>query len=112
MRARGPERGIPYELHGDLSTGLSRILPGAAVTGVALEFGTFDLERMVELLIADCWVHNFGDPRTPPGDRIRQQLLDFFYPSTPEWIRSVRTRSLQVIRAFQDGLARAAAGPS
>ena len=42
-------------------SGLERLLPATVVTGVNMVFGTYDLDRMLDLLVKDCWVHNFGD---------------------------------------------------
>lgn len=84
---------MPYEVIGDLCAGFRRSLPLSDVTAIALEFGTYPVDRLVALQIEE----RFGR-RSPVGgtEDLNKRLLDFFYPNDPIWRRKVIARSGEV----------------
>ncbi len=97
---------IPYEIKGDLCGALERMLGNAVVVPTALEYGTFEVERLLSLQIDDCWLMNHGDVNAQLGRRIREELRRFFYPATAEWLAMIEPRALQVIGQAIAGMAR------
>ncbi|UZK65431.1 M14 family metallopeptidase [Sphingomonas sp. M1-B02] len=101
---------IPYKLGGTTVRWIAGSLP-AQTTAIALEFGTFELAKMLELQIDDCRMHNAQGHETELGMEIRQELQDFFYPATDDWVQSVLLRTAQMIDLALDGLDRAGEVP-
>jgi len=97
--------GLPYELQGDLSNGVQRILPLAEVLAISLEFGTYDAERFARLMVSDEWVRRHGAEATSQGEAIRADLLHFFCPDSRSWREMILARAFQVFRSALDGLA-------
>ncbi len=94
---RALPEGLPYDLVGDLGAGVVRALPGAEVVPVVIEFGTYDVERLLRLQIEDCWLHHHGDPDSDLGRKIRRDLAQFFYPGAIDWLQMLHARAQQVI---------------
>ncbi|MDB6084630.1 MAG: hypothetical protein JWN43_2511 [Gammaproteobacteria bacterium] len=90
---------------GFLASAVEDFAPSAAVTSVALEFGTFPLENMVALFREDAWVHRYGDPTDLDGRAIRRRVEEFFYPRSSDWLDMVTSRSAQVVNQALSGLA-------
>ena len=88
---------LPYTVQGDLCSAIEKIV-GADTLGIALEFGTFEVDSLLGLQIDDCWLHNHGDPASPEGQKIRSGLRSFFYPDEAEWRKRIAERAEQVIR--------------
>lgn len=97
---------VPYTLGGTTLRWIAGTL-SAETTAIALEFGTFELARMLDLQIDDCRMHNMQAHETEPGVQIREELQNFFYPATEDWLQSVLLRTAQVIDLALGGLARA-----
>jgi len=83
---------FPYEVQGDLCSGVRSVLLDIEVTAVALEFGTYEIDRLADLQIRDCRRLN-GNPERPD---LASELLGFFYPADPSWLRLIRTRAAEV----------------
>lgn len=99
---------LPYEIKGDLCGALERMLKSAVVVPTALEYGTFEVEQLLELQIDDCWLVNHGDVNSELGRNIRAALRQFFYPATVEWLVMIERRALEVIGQAIAGIARVA----
>lgn len=95
---------IPYEVCGDLCGAVEQMLPSATVVSVALEYGTYEFDRLLSLLIDDCWLMNHVDVHSPQGQTIRAALQNFFYPDDPQWRAKVTTRFSEVITQAVDGI--------
>jgi hypothetical protein len=54
-----------------------------------LEYGTVKGSQVMEALIADQWLHRYGDLTSEQGAEIKQRMMDAFYPDDPEWRQSV-----------------------
>jgi hypothetical protein len=92
-----------------LGDGLSAavaLLPKAAVTPVALEYGTRPDREVIEALRADAWLHSHGDPLSPEGQAIKRQIRNAFYEDTDLWRGMVLGQSLQACRQAVLGLSR------
>jgi len=99
-----PGSGAPRAPMGDLGTGLQAALPDAEVTHVALEFGTYDAERFVDVYRANCWMQIHGSRTDELGSRIATDFEAFFYPRATDWQEMVLARSRQVTRQAAAGL--------
>jgi hypothetical protein len=87
---------MPYKIGGTILE-WSRKAIKAEVTSIALEFGTFDVHRLLDLQVDDCRLVNYEETWSGFGGEIRKDLVDFFFPATKDWMQSAVMRSLQVI---------------
>jgi octopine/nopaline transport system ATP-binding protein len=94
---------VPYEISGNILSWMSGILH-SEVTGVALEFGTFELAKLLELQVDDCRLRKFRDSWSSLGGGIRSDLVEFFFPATADWMQSAVLRALQIIHLAINGL--------
>jgi hypothetical protein len=94
---------VPYEVHGNMLNWISNKLR-CEVTSVAIEFGTSNVERLLELQVDDCRLRNFHDSWAALSQVIRSDLVEFFFPATTDWLQSVMLRTLQVIHLAIRGM--------
>ncbi|RIK93190.1 MAG: DUF2817 domain-containing protein [Proteobacteria bacterium] len=94
-----------FTVSGHTYGGYVAALPGAQVTAICLEYGTFDLERDVRVHRQENWLWRSG--RTEPSlvRRIKEEFLSQFYPDTLDWKEMIFMRSQQVIGQALNGLA-------
>ena len=85
-----------YPTQGELVNWISSRVPGQC-TGVAVEYGTYDMRTLIMLEIDDTRIWREGSHRTPQADAVRRALSDFFYPTSTDWRQYVAMRALQVI---------------
>lgn len=80
---------------------------GDRVTLVALEYGTYTMERGRAAMRADHWLHNQPsiDWTAPETRRIKAMIRSQYNPDTPDWWEQVLFRSRQIIRQTTAGLA-------
>jgi hypothetical protein len=95
------------ELFGHNQAGLEAALPHAAVTAVALEYGTRDMEAVKLALRADNWLHHHGDPASAKGRAIKAEIRDAFYPDADDWREMVWERAVETQRQALAALAEA-----
>jgi hypothetical protein len=69
-------------------------LPHAAVTAIALEYGTLPFEQVLLALRADNWLHAHGDIASDLGKQIKQQARDAFYQDADDWKQMVWSRGI------------------
>ena len=100
---------VSAKLAGDWLDAAPRLLSHARATGIALEYGTVPPAQVLEALRADNWLHAHGDPLSPEGQAIKQQVRDAFYVDTEVWRGMVLGQSMIAVRQALAGLARAAA---
>ena len=78
---------------------------GERVCFITLEFGTYPVEQMFEVLRADHLLHrdtvNWSDKKV---QQVKRALRDHFYPATSDWQEMILTRGRQVIRQAMQGL--------
>ncbi len=68
--------------------------PGAAFAGIALEYGTYSIEEMLQALRAEHWLHNHPDAPAAQRDAIKRRLRDVFYVDDDAWKRTVYAQAL------------------
>ncbi|MEO1060730.1 MAG: DUF2817 domain-containing protein [Actinomycetota bacterium] len=88
---------VSAELSGDWTLAAPELAPEAAVTAVALEFGTVDVIAVLQSLRADAWLHAHGDPTGPDGEVVRAQVRAAFADDDPAWIATCRERFREVL---------------
>ncbi|MEZ5946927.1 MAG: DUF2817 domain-containing protein [Hyphomonas sp.] len=101
--------GVSITYNGILVVGLRQAVQavtGARMVNVTIEWGTYEIERMVQALVMDNWlIHRAKNADLPFVNRIRAQLVELFYPHDPEWRRNVLSASeriyLQAIKGIQ-----------
>ena len=98
---------VSARLAGDWLDAAPGLLGHARVTGIALEYGTVDSNRVLDALRADNWLHAHGDVASELGREIKQQIRDAFYVDTDIWRGMVLGQSLIATRQSIAGLARA-----
>jgi len=81
-------------------------LIGPQLVFIALEFGTYAFDNMMQVLRADHWLHAQGevDWHAPQTQAIKTAIRRQFYPDTPDWEEMVLLRSRQCIRQAISGL--------
>jgi hypothetical protein len=89
---------------GDITLGVQRGLPQAALTGVTLEYGTVPLKEVFDAVRADNWLHAHGDLQAHQARDIKAQIRGAFYPEADGWKSMVFERSVDVLRRAVAGL--------
>jgi hypothetical protein len=90
---------------GDNLTAAPELLKHAAVTGIALEYGTLSLQSVFTALRADAWLHAYGDPTSPEAAPIKAHIRAAFYGDADDWKGMVVGQSLTACRQAVAGLA-------
>ena len=94
-------------------TGLSHLtwdrLLGERLVSITLEFGTYSMQRILDALRADYWLHGRGavDWNADETRRIKASLRKHFFPNTDDWKEMVLFRSRQILCQAQAGLTKA-----
>jgi hypothetical protein len=81
------------------------------VDAVALECGILPIQQVALALRADAWLHAHGDPLSPDGERIREQMRAAFHSDDPLWQGMALGQGLAACQAAMAELAAAAAPP-
>lgn len=104
---RSPEAGdsVSAVVTGTVEQGYEAALPSAAVTGVAIEYGTLPPTEVLTALRADNWLHLHGDPASAQGREIGQQMRAAFYGEDETWKDMVWERARDVVARALAGLA-------
>ena len=77
---------------------LPELFPDAAeVVCVALEFGTYAAERLMQTQIDDSWMRSFGAGDEEVRQSIQRSLVEFFLPADPAWRSKVVQRTGSVV---------------
>ena len=82
------------------------LLPGADVTGIALEFGTVPLEETLYAVRADAWLHAHGDPAGESARALKARIRAAFYDDGDDWQGMIVGQALLAARAAIAGLLR------
>ena len=100
--------GVSITYSGVLVVGLRQkveALAGARMVNVTIEWGTYEVERMIGALIMDNWLMHRAENADPDlVCRVRTQLIELFYPRATEWRRSVLQASELIYSQAIDGL--------
>jgi hypothetical protein len=89
------------------SGGMREAASGAQVSVVALEFGVRPVDRTLDALRADAWLHAHGEFGSPDWIAIKAELRDVFYGDEPRWKEMIVARGFEVTRGMLAGLATA-----
>ncbi|WP_173636302.1 DUF2817 domain-containing protein [Paramixta manurensis] len=99
---RDSETGVTATATGYLSQFMLDNLPGARLLQLVIECGTYAGEIVHQRVRDDHWLHLYGQPDSPQGQRIKQALYESFYPADPDWRALVALRTGQIFtRALQ-----------
>jgi len=90
------ETGVAATSTGYTSQMLLDALPGVHLMPFVIECGTYAGELVHGHLRDDHWLHLYGDPLDETGRRIKQGLLEQFYPTDPDWQEVVWVRTRQI----------------
>lgn len=96
---------IGPKLSGTIGYGLRQAAPAANVYSITVEFGTYDVYRVLLAIIADNWLHLRGHVQSEMGQRIKQEVRSSFYPDQDDWCEPVLKRSQCILNEAADGLA-------
>ena len=80
---------------GSMITGLFNSYP--MLVGAGLEFGTRSGREVIQALIADQWLHRYGDLDLDKGHPIKDMMMDAFYPDFSEWRESIASITRSVV---------------
>ncbi len=73
------------------------------IVGAGLEFGTVPGREVILALIADQWLHRYGDPASMEADPIKKLMMDAFYPDSDEWRESIVAIANEVVEQALQG---------
>lgn len=80
-------------------------LSGANMLNITIEWGTYEVERMIGALVMDNWLAHRSKGADPALVReVRAQLVELFYPQAADWRRNVLTASERLYTQAIDGL--------
>lgn len=71
---------------------------------ITLEFGTYSLDAMFELLREENYDWHRNPDRTAGSNPVRRKIRDYFYPDKQDWKEMVLFRTEQVLRQALAGL--------
>jgi len=99
---RDSETGVTATATGYVSQFLLEALPQTHILPLVVECGTWPGEEMHRRVREDHWLHLQGDPASEAGLAIKQQLVEGFWPTDPDWRELVAFRTRQIfIRGWQ-----------
>ena len=59
--------------------------PRTEVTAIGLEYGTYPLEKVLEVFRAEHWLHNHPEAPEDQHDEIKRRMRDAFYIDRDDW---------------------------
>lgn len=89
---------VSSQLSGTVKLAFDRMLAGAEVTAVGLEFGTSPPMQVFKALREENWLFHHGREDHPQAARIKQQFLKMFYPDDDAWKQSVLEQGVSTVR--------------
>lgn len=82
--------------------------PSVEMTAMALEYGTYPLERTLHILRAEHWLHNHPEAPAAQRDEIKRELRDAFYVDADDWKAMVYDQAREACMKALTALSRAA----
>jgi hypothetical protein len=67
--------------------------PGASFAGIALEYGTYPIDQVLQAFRAEHWLHNHPDAPVKQRQEIKRHLRDMFYVDADDWKQMVCTQA-------------------
>lgn len=86
------------EAKGYMGDSIAQTLPAVEGALVVAEFGTLEFAAVLQALRADNWLHARGQPDSPMGRDIKQEMRRAFTGDDEQWQRAVVDRSLELVR--------------
>ncbi len=81
--------------------------PQAEYTGLALEYGTEPMEKVMMALRAEHWLHNHPQASADLKAQIKQDLMDAFYTNTDAWRTQILAQAQEAMHQAVRGLSQA-----
>ena len=78
--------------------------PDAAFCGIAIEYGTYPVDEVLEAVRRDNWLHLHGTLDSGQGRAFKAYMKERFYPAGTKWAEMVCVRSREVIGKTIAGL--------
>ncbi|HSW06102.1 M14 family metallopeptidase [Aquabacterium sp.] len=78
----------------------------AEYTGIALEYGTVQIDEVLNSLRADQWLENHPEVDHTQADAIKRRIRDAFYTDTPVWKQQIVEQAADAARQAVAGLQR------
>ena len=72
--------------------------PGARFAGIALEYGTYPMEQVLQAFRAEHWLHNHPDAPETQRSAIKRHLRDMFYVDADDWKKMVYRQALDACK--------------
>src|SRR5450755_1020097 len=69
--------------------------PNAAFAGIALEYGTYPVEQILEAFRAESWVHHHPKAPKAQRDEIKRTFRDMFYVDADDWKQMVHAQAVE-----------------
>ena len=101
-----PETSIAYTVSGLLSRVTETVFDRARVFPIVLEFGTYNIVRLLRVLRAENQFYFHGDKAAPAADRVRRELLEIFCPGDTNWRRRFLENGMRVLARATASLSR------
>jgi octopine/nopaline transport system ATP-binding protein len=100
----------PWPEHLEFYDWVAEVVPGADVASVTMEAGTEQLGPTEQYIFPlDVWIKTYGDRNDPAAAPHLERYRRFFYPETPEWMRSTHAhgsaRWAPLLRGFAEWIA-------
>jgi hypothetical protein len=81
--------------------------PQAEYTGLALEYGTQPMDKVMMALRAEHWLHNHPQASADLKAQIKQDLMDAFYTDTDAWRTQILAQAQEAMHQAVRGLSQA-----
>ncbi len=92
-------------LSGVIGGAVRKLVTGARITSLTVEFGTYPVREVLRALQADNWLHVHGDVDSVLGRDIKAEIRLRLYPDEDDWKEMVWIRARQIVRRALRGLA-------
>ena len=90
---------------GLLMNGMDAALPGQ-LAGAVIEIGTYEPRRVVRAEIIDRWLKFEAKREAPLASRLRQEMVEAFFPAAPQWRQAVIDNGLEAATKALEGVVR------
>ena len=78
--------------------------PQAEYTGIAMEYGTQPMDKVMHALRGDHWLHLHPQAPAALRQQIKQDLMDAFYVDTDEWRQQIIDQAMDAMHQAVTGL--------
>ncbi len=78
--------------------------PQAEYTGIAMEYGTQPMDKVMHALRGDHWLALHPEAPTTLRQQIKQDLMDAFYVDTDEWRQQIVDQAMDAMHQASQGL--------